>query len=309
MTAPLASLPLRFHVIGRGAMAARMRVLTGDVAIEDAEAVYIASRNRDHAAQTRAALEAGKAVLCEKPCVTDPAELGDLIALSQRHRLLYMEAVATPFLPAVAAALHAADTGRLGRLAHVEASFGYPVARARAPRLFDADGGVLADRAVYPLMLALIALGPVRAMDCTVERDRRGVDVAARLRLDHRAGGTSDLAVSFLARLDNSLRIEGDAGAVEVLPPLLTAQRLRFTGPAARAPAWWRRTRQNPLVRRLGDFGARAAGRWHPLGASPWLHELAHFTTLYRGGQIESPIVGHARMAEAARLIGKARGA
>jgi len=300
--------PLRFAVIGRGRMAATMRGLIGDVGAADAEAVYIAGRNRDHAARSLDALAAGKAVLCEKPWVMTPAEAAEVIAVSQRTGLLYMEAVATPFLPAVAAALHAAQSGRLGALAHVEASFGYPVARADHPRLFEADGGVLADRAVYPLMLALIALGPVRAMTCSVDRDAYGTDVAARFALDHDAGGRSDLAVSLVERLDNSFRVVGDAGWVEVQPPLLTAQRLCFGGPGGAGPSpLWRRARQNPLVRRCADLGSRGSARWHPLGASAYAHEIAHFTALYRGGAIESPVVSHARMIEVVGLIDKAR--
>lgn len=300
--------PLRFAVIGRGRMAATMRALIGDVGEGQAEAVYIAGRNRDHAARAVAALAAGKAVLCEKPCAMTPAEAAEVIASSQRTGMLYMEAVATPFLPAVAAALHAARSGRLGRLEHLEASFGYPVDRAAHPRLFEEDGGVLADRAVYPLMLALIALGPVRAMDCQVERDADGIDIAARFRLDHGEGGRSDLAVSFAERLDNGLRIGGDAGAVEVMPPLLTAQRLRFSGPGRRrAPRIWRSARQNPVLRRMTDLAGRGAGRFHPIGPSPYAHEIAHFTELYRTGRIESPIVSHARMIEVVRLVEEAR--
>jgi predicted dehydrogenase len=300
--------PLRFAVIGRGRMAATMRALIGDVGEADAEAVYIAGRNRDHAARSIAALSAGKAVLCEKPCTMTPAEAEEVVAISQRKRLLYMEAVATPFLPAVAAALEAAGSGRLGRPHRVEASFGYKADRADHPRLFEADGGVLADRAVYPLMLALIALGPVRAMRCAVERDAAGLDTAAALVLDHQAGGRSRLAVSLAERLDNSLCITGDAGAVEVQPPLLTAQRLRFTGPdRPEASRLWRRARQNPLLRRLGDLAARGSGRWHPLGASPYAHEIAHFTALHRAGAIESPVVSHARMIEVVRLVAEAR--
>jgi len=302
--------PLRFAVIGRGRMAAAMRLLIGDVDEAEADAIYIAGRNRDHAARATDALAAGKAVLCEKPCAMSSADAEAVVALSQRTGMLYMEAVATPFLPAVAAALQAAQDGRLGRAARVEASFGYPVDRSTQPRLFEEDGGVLADRAVYPLMLALIALGPVRAMECRVDRDAGGVDIAARFRLDHDGGGRSDLAVSFAERLDNSLRIEGDGGAVEVMPPLLTAQRLRFTGPGqdGASPAW-RRFRQNPVVRRLGDVVARGTGQWHPLGASPYLHEIAHFTDLHRAGRIESPVVSHARMIEVTRLVEEARAA
>lgn len=297
--------PLRFAVIGRGRMAAAMRALIGDLPMQEAEAVYIASRNRDHAGHALAALAAGKAVLCEKPFAMTGAEASEVIALSQRSGLLAMEAVATPFLPAVAAALRAAQEGQLGVPRHLEASFGYPIADKTHPRLFESDGGVLADRAVYPLMLALIGLGPVAAARFEVERDARGVDVAARFVLDHAGGARSDLAVSFGERLDNSLRISGDAGSVEVAPPLLRAQRLRFA--SAGRPR--RRFHQDGVLRRLADLGSRATGGWHPHGGSPYAHEIAHFTALFRAGAVESPVISHDRMLAVARLIDQARAA
>ena len=299
--------PLRFEVIGRGAMAARMRALVGDAGAHG-EAVYIAGRNRDHAARSIAALEAGRPVLCEKPFAMSLAEAEEVITVSQRTGLLYMEAVATPFLPAVAAALQAARSGRLGGLRRLEASFGYPIGRATHPRLYEADGGVLADRAPYPLMLALIGMGPVVAAAHVVERDEAGLDVAARFTLDHVGGGRSELAVSFEARLDNSLRIEGDAGTVEILPPLLSAQRLRFVSRRRHPPTpLWRRLRQGALIRRLGDASGRMLGQWRPHGPSPYAHEIEHFTALVRAGAVESPVISHARMLAVARLIERAR--
>jgi predicted dehydrogenase len=298
--------PLRFAVIGRGPMAEKMRSLIGDAGA-DAEAVYIASRNRDHAAHARAALEAGRPVLCEKPFAMGLTEAEALIALARRTGLLYMEAVATPFLPAVSAALHAAQSGRLGRLRRLEASFGYPIARAIHPRLFGGDGGVLADRAVYPLMLAMIGLGPVAAARHHVERDAHGVDVAARFILNHVGGGVSELAVSFDRRLDNCLRIEGDAGAVEVAPPLLSAQRLRFSTRRTLSSRLWRRLRQGPVIRRLGDASGKVLGQWRPYGPSPYIHEIEHFTALVRSGAAESPVISHERMLAVARLVEEAR--
>lgn len=299
--------PLRFAVIGRGPMAARMRALTGDIGAADAEAIYIASRNRDHAAQSVAALKAGRAVLCEKPFALSVAEAEEVISVSKQTGLLYMEAVATPFLPAVSVAFQAAHSGGLGELRRLEASFGYPVRRGAHPRLFEADGGVLADRAVYPLMLALIGLGPVIAAHAEVEHDGGGVDVAARFTLEHAGGGRSDLAVSFGERLDNSLRIEGDSGSVEVAPPLLAAQRLRFSARRRASSPLWRRLRQEPLIRRLGDASSRAIGEWRPYGSSPYLHEIEHFTRLFRAGAVESPVVSHERMLAVARLVEQAR--
>ncbi len=298
---------LRFAVIGRGAMAARMRALIGDVGAADAEAVYIASRNRDHVDHAIAALEAGKAVLCEKPFAMNVADAERVIATARARGLFYMEAVATPFLPAVSAALQAAKSGRLGTVCRLNASFGYPIDQASHPRLFEGDGGVLADRAVYPLMLALIGLGPVASADIAVDRDSAGIDVAARFTLDHVAGGRSELAVSFGERLDNSLRIEGDGGAVEVAPPLLSAQRLRFTSRRRTPSSLWRRLRQGPVFRRLGDASGRALGEWRPHGPSIYHHEIEHFSALFRAGAIESPIISHEHMLAVAHLIAQAR--
>lgn len=300
--------PLRFAVQGSGRMAAKMRGLIGDVGEDAAEAVYIAGRNRDHATRSIAALEAGKAVLCEKPFAMTVGEAEEIIALSRQKGLLYMEAVPTPFLPAVAAALEAARSGRLGTLRKLEASFGYPISRQSHPRLFEANGGVLADRAVYPLMLALIALGPVERSEAVIERDGQGIDVAARFVLRHAGGGRSDLAISFGRLLDNSLWIEGDGGAVEAAPPLLSAQRLYFLPPRRSPPSRsWRRLRQNPLVRRLCDVASRAGGGYLPHAEAIHAHAVEHFSALFRAGALESPVVTHERMLAVIRLIEEAR--
>ena len=302
LTPPRGPGGVRFAVLGSGRMAATMRALVGDVRQDEADAVYIATRNADHAAQSIAAMEAGRPVLCEKPFALDPRSAAEVIAVSKRTRLLYMEAVATPFLPAVEAALRLAGEGVPGGAPHLRASFGYRVSRSSHPRLFGPGGGVLADRAVYPLMLALIALGPARLADATVERDADGVDVAARLLLDHGAGGRSDLAVSLVERLDNALSIEGAAGGLFVAPPLLAARRL-----SRRRPWLPARLRQQGLVRRAGDIAARAGPGWHPYGASPYLPEVAHFCGLLRDGANESPVVSHDRMLAVARLVDEAR--
>ena len=295
---------VRFAVLGSGRMAATMRALVGDVPMGEAQAVYIATRNGDHAARSIAAMEAGKPVLCEKPFALNPAEAGNIIAVSKRTGLLYMEAVPTPFLPAVEKALTATQQGRLGAAPRLTASFGYPVSRATHPRLFGDGGGVLADRAVYPLMLALIGLGPARLADAMVERDGDGVDVTARLALDHAGGGRSNVAISFVERLDNDLRIEGDEGARFIAPPLLAARRLSMR-PSRLSPA----LRQNPVIRRAADVAARFRREWHSYGSSPYFPELAHFCWLMRTGWTESPVVTHDRMLAVTKLVAEARSA
>ncbi len=285
----------------RGAAHGGYREMLEDSAVD---AIYIAGRNLDHAALSIAALEAGKPVLCEKPFAMSLTEAEAVIAAARRNRTLYMEAVATPFLPAVQRALAIVGSGRLGVIRRIEASFGYPADRATHPALFEVDGGVLADRAVYPLMLALLFLGDgVELLKADVER-RDGVDVAARLQIADAAGVLAMLAVSFTERLDNHMDIACGSGAIDIAPPLLTACRVairRFKRVEARA------LRQHPIARRLADLAAHVTGRWHPYGASPYLPLLHHFCGLLRDGVAESPVLTHARMLDVARLIDEAR--
>ena len=65
----------------------------------DIELVYIATPNSLHYAQTRAALLAGKNVLCEKPFVPTVAEADELIALAKEKHLFLFEAITTAHHP------------------------------------------------------------------------------------------------------------------------------------------------------------------------------------------------------------------
>ncbi len=57
------------------------------------DAVYIASPNAFHYAQSRIFLENGKHVICEKPIVTKAEEYIELKALADKNKLIYMEAI------------------------------------------------------------------------------------------------------------------------------------------------------------------------------------------------------------------------
>jgi predicted dehydrogenase len=208
-----------------------------------------------------------------------------------------MEAVATPFLPAVAEAIALARDGAVGPVRHVEASFGYPVDRAAESGLFAADAGVLLDRAVYPLTLARIVLGPVTGR----QTERTGQTV--RMHLTHAAGGQSDVAMSFDERLANRLMIDGDSARILVSAPLLTAQRISIGYPV---PDRFVQLRQHPVVRRAGDIVARCRGQWRPFGASPYLPELQHFCGLVREQAMESPVLSHQVMLDVQRIIADA---
>ncbi len=275
--------------------------------------VYIGNSSADHADVAIRALEAGKAVLGEKPFAVDSAEAERVVAAARRTGTLFMEAVATPFLPAVRAALDQAASGGLGMVRHLSASFGYPATPTSHPGLYaDVGGGVLLDRAIYLVTLARLALGPIEHSRASVTRDRGGIDTEAALLLTHAGGATSQLTASLTTLLGNGMTISGDRGAVTVSAPLLaTEQIMTETAGLPERPATSAGTRhalkERPLVRRLASLARLRKTRFVPFGRSPYVPELEHFRDLYRAGAQESPVLPLQLSLDVMRVLDSAR--
>ena len=125
-------------------------------------AVYVANETAAHAETAIAALTAGKPVLCEKPCAITADQAARIAETASDSGTLFMEAIATPLLPAVAMAIREAASGGLGTPRHLTASFGYKASAASHPGCYaPVGGGVLLDRAVYAVALARLVMGPV----------------------------------------------------------------------------------------------------------------------------------------------------
>jgi predicted dehydrogenase len=126
------------------------------------QVVYIASVHVDHAPQSLAALEAGKAVLCEKPMGINAQEVKAMMALAKAKKVFLMEAFWTRFNPAMLEVKRQIEQGRIGDLRHVQASFAMPRWNDDpSGRLLNLTkgGGSLLDIGVYPVFLAYLLLG------------------------------------------------------------------------------------------------------------------------------------------------------
>src|SRR2546427_7775140 len=88
------------------------RQLLSDTEID---AVYIATPLHLHAAQTIAAAEAGKHVLCEKPMAMNVAECARMIAACRAHRVQLGVAYYRHFYPAVARIKEVIHSGEIGK--------------------------------------------------------------------------------------------------------------------------------------------------------------------------------------------------
>lgn len=296
-----------------GVAAAGFDALLADSGID---AIYIATEPALHADAVIRALTAGKAVLCEKPCAIDGDQAARIAEAAAATGALFMEAVATPFLPAVAVAVETARGGGLGVPRHLDASFGYPITRASHPVCFaGTGGGVLLDRAIYLVTLSRLLFGPVAAADAAIRRDADGIDIHAAFRLEH-DGGTAQLTASFDARLGNDAAIGCTGGVIRLAEPLLSCERMVMSAaraPAGRvtaaAPGLVGRLKERPQVRRARAMAGGLSGQFVPYGASPYAPELAHFRDLVLAGARESPVLPPSLTVEIHRTLSALRGA
>ena len=282
----------------------------------DIEAVYIANRNVDHASTTIAALEAGKAVLCEKPLATSAAECEQVAQVARKTGNLCVEAIWTLFLPAYRRFLELARTNACGEPIHLYSAFGYPVGRDASPQLLSRrGGGVLLDRAVYLIALSVKLFGPAATVDAQLDVTEEGVDHRAALQLRHMGGGHSQISVSFTSLLSNIAVAACSKGTIQLNEPLIGSESVLQRHAAddqmgvqspSRSSVRQRVTRslrEIPLLRRLKRMLPNSHCEYHSYGTNPYLAQMEHFLTLVQGRARESDVVPLELSLEIQRII------
>ncbi|GAA5085255.1 hypothetical protein GCM10025760_03980 [Microbacterium yannicii] len=126
------------------------------LARDDVDAVYVGTVHTTHAELAIRALEAGKAVLCEKPASPTLEEVERILATAERAQRPFLEGFKTRFGPFADALRALVAGGELGPLERVEGAFGF-AAPVHEGRLFDRAlaGGAILDVGCYPLALAI----------------------------------------------------------------------------------------------------------------------------------------------------------
>jgi len=122
----------------------------------DVDIVYIALPHPMHVPLTIEALEAGKAVLCEKPAAVNAADMKHVAECAHKNNVFFMEGMWTRFFPVNRAVKAIIDSGRAGMVTLIDVDFGFGNWSNRNPanpqaRLFASQmaGGSLLDVGVY----------------------------------------------------------------------------------------------------------------------------------------------------------------
>lgn len=184
----------------------------------EVDAVYVATPHSFHLTNCEQAMQAGKAVLCEKPLVLDPDECMTLIRAVQHSGQYLMEGMWTWYLPAIRKAQEWVTAGRIGEVRHVKADFGYPLHYSEDLREYDArvGGGCVLEMGIYPVAIARLFLNAEpREIKVFGRTAANGVedDVSAILDYGH---AIATLGTSFRCKLQNWAYIIGTQGYVSI---------------------------------------------------------------------------------------------
>ncbi|WP_112322462.1 Gfo/Idh/MocA family protein [Oceanibium sediminis] len=185
----------------------------------DIDAVYIPLHNADHVPWTRAALQAGKHVLCEKPIALRAEEIDELIAARDATGKLAAEAFMVCHHPQWDHVRDLVANGEIGTLSQVQGVFTYhnpdPANIRNQPEL---GGGALRDIGVYPLVSTRLVTGaePLAAQSRITWES--GVDASARVEMEFPSFGL-DFYVSMRMALRQKMTFHGTRGWITVEAP------------------------------------------------------------------------------------------
>ena len=191
-----------------------------------AEAVYIATPVFLHAAQTIAALRAGKHVLCEKPMALNYGDAGRMLAASEETGRTLGIAYYRRLYPKIARAVELMKAGAIGRPVFAEATAHGWTDFADGSRAWIADpkmsgGGPLRDVACHRIDLMNYLFGkPTRV---TGQQSRLVQPIAvednATLLVEYENGVRSVIDARWHSKISrDEFRIRGTEGELELTP-------------------------------------------------------------------------------------------
>lgn len=236
----------------------------------DIDIVYVATPHPMHHSAVRLCLNAGKAVLCEKPFTINAGEAGDLIAIARERNLFLMEAMWSRFLPAAQRFRQLIADGAIGEPRILHADFGFrgngdPAHRLFAPEL---GGGALLDVGVYVTSLASWIFGRPQTISSFGHIGSSGVDEQAALIYSYADGAFAQLTAAVRTHTPQAVTLMGTEGSLRI------------------HPLWWK-----PTTLTLSKPDRDDETIELPFAGNGYNYEAAEAGRCLREGLLESPVM------------------
>ena len=199
----------------------------------DVDVVYIATPHPFHAENATLCLEAGKAVLCEKPFCVNAAEAERVVGLAREKGLFLMEGMWTRFFPLMEEVRRLISEGSLGEVRMLNVDFGFRAEPDPASRLFapGLGGGALLDVGVYCVSFASMVLGRPSGSVGISHLGETGVDEQASIGLEHEGGRLANLSIGIRTTTPQEATIMGTEGYVRIHAPWWRPESMTISRP------------------------------------------------------------------------------
>lgn len=182
----------------------------------DLDIIYIGTPHPQHLENVLLYLEAGCAVVCEKPLGVNAAQTEKMIAKAREKDVFFMEGMWTRFFPAFKQALEWVRSGRIGQPKLINAMFGYDGSANKSQWRFSHDmaGGALLDVGIYPLALTFAMFGTNPVKVSTAAYIENYVDEYNTFTFEYEDGRIAVLSDGIGVKLNNTVFIGGTEGSV-----------------------------------------------------------------------------------------------
>ncbi len=248
------------------------------------DVIYIGTPHPQHYGIARAALQAGIAVLCEKPVTLTAKQARDLVDVAHANNTLFAEAMWMRTNPVVQAMFADLAKGVIGEPMEALADFGFYKPELPA-RLLDPalGGGSLMDGGIYPMTFAHMALGRPDEVKAVGSLNDDGIDLNVAMAWRYDSGAIAALTCGLRSQNPWTASVSGPEGHL-LLPH-------RFHHP-------------DHYVRNTGAGTERIEVPTHGLG---YHYEAAEVMRALRDGLVECPALPHAATIEILELLDETR--
>ena len=257
------------------------------VADEGVDVIYIATTHPGHHDQALMAIEAGKAVLIEKPLCLNAADAREVFAAARKADVFAMEAMWMRTNPLILKAKQLIAEGAIGELRGVRDEFGLGIPFDPNHRLYEIanGGGALLDLGVYPATFAHFFLGHPDEVTTAGTLAESGADDTVAMQWLYGGVPKAQLWVSVSTAAPNDAAILGTGGWIKVLSPAYRPSGLVVHN------ADGEYTIEDPIAGRGAGYG-------------PEIEEVAR---CLRAGELESPLIPHADTVAILEVLDRAR--
>jgi len=263
------------------------------------DVAYVATPTRTHEDIATRLIDAGVAVVCEKPFGRTEQEAGTIINRAQAADIFCMEAMWMRFNPLVKRLKDAIRNNEVGQVKTVTASLGYKKPLDQLGTASEGRGALLAF-GCYGVSLALHLFGIPDHVQWSWKPNPKGGDAQAVLTFSF-----ADVLMSFTcsetATLDNDVRVHGTDGYAQLNAPFIDATALEIVNLGdLQSRSLWERL-QGKIERTIGPIlGHSGKGqiRIEAERYSGFRLEAQEATDCIRKGKKESSIIplSHTRL-------------